>query len=200
MRRGTRPCSRNAGGAAAGGGRRHCHAHHRGGFARLERAAVRRLARRRGSLRGAAARCGIFALRRGARRGVEPRALRLSLGGAAVGAPPRDSGSFTISSARALWARRRMNPRSSSAVISRWMPDFDRRSSASFISSNEGGTPSVWMRLLMKSSKSSCFFVNMVFALRNLLIWVLFYACSRFVSMGPVDNMFRMRPRMPVGD
>ena len=35
-----------------------------------------------------------------------------------------------------------MKPRSSSAVISRWMPDFERRSSASFISSNEGGTPS----------------------------------------------------------
>jgi hypothetical protein len=35
-----------------------------------------------------------------------------------------------------------MKPRSSSAVIRRWMPDFDRRSSASFISSKDGGTPS----------------------------------------------------------
>ena len=34
-----------------------------------------------------------------------------------------------------------MKPRSSSAVISRWMPDLERRSSASFISSKEGGTP-----------------------------------------------------------
>ena len=31
-----------------------------------------------------------------------------------------------------------MKPRSSSAVISRWIPDFERRSSASFISSKRG--------------------------------------------------------------
>ena len=48
------------------------------------------------------------------------------------------SGSRTISMARARWGRRRMKPRSSSAVISRWMPDFDLRSRASFISSKEG--------------------------------------------------------------
>ena len=34
-----------------------------------------------------------------------------------------------------------MKPRSSSAEISRWTPLFDLRSSASFISSNEGETP-----------------------------------------------------------
>ncbi len=74
---------------------------------------------------------------------------------------PSVSGSLTISMARARCASRRMKPRSSSAVISRWMPDFERRSSASFISSNEGGTPSRRIRLLMKSSNSSCFLVSM---------------------------------------
>jgi hypothetical protein len=39
-----------------------------------------------------------------------------------------------------------MKPRSSNAVTSRWIPDFERRSSAIFISSNEGGTPSRAMR------------------------------------------------------
>ena len=43
--------------------------------------------------------------------------------------------------ARARWARRRRKPRSSSAVIRRWMPDLDARSRASFISSNDGETP-----------------------------------------------------------
>ena len=51
------------------------------------------------------------------------------------------SGSLITSSARARCGSRRMKPRSSSAVISRWMPDFDFRSSASFISSKDGGTP-----------------------------------------------------------
>ena len=50
-------------------------------------------------------------------------------------------GQRITSSARARFGRRRMKPRSSSAVIRRWMPDFERRSSASFISSKEGGMP-----------------------------------------------------------
>ena len=70
------------------------------------------------------------------------------------------SGSFTISKARARWAKRRINPRSSKAVIRRWMPDFDFKSSASFISSNEGGTPSLSMRVRMKSKSSICLRVN----------------------------------------
>ena len=41
-----------------------------------------------------------------------------------------------------------MKPRSSSAVISRWMPDLERRSSASFISSKEGGTPALFEALM----------------------------------------------------
>jgi ATP-dependent RNA helicase DDX1 len=53
---------------------------------------------------------------------------------------------FTTSSALALWARRRRKPRSSSAVISRWIPDLDARSRASFISSKEGETPVSLMR------------------------------------------------------
>ena len=50
--------------------------------------------------------------------------------------------------ARARLGSRRMKPRSSSAVISRWMPDFERRSSASFISSKEGGTPGLLQPLV----------------------------------------------------
>ena len=46
---------------------------------------------------------------------------------------------------------------SSSAVIRRWMPDLDLRSSASFISSNEGGTPDLRRRSWMKRSSSCCF-------------------------------------------
>ncbi len=59
---------------------------------------------------------------------------------------PTGSGSLMTSIARARLGRRRMKPRSSSAVIRRWMPDFERRSSASFISSNEGGTPASFRR------------------------------------------------------
>ena len=70
------------------------------------------------------------------------------------------SGSFTISMARARCARRRMKPRSSSAVISRWMPDFERRSSASFISSKDGGTPSRCSRRWMKCKRSYCLRVS----------------------------------------
>ena len=57
-----------------------------------------------------------------------------------------DSGSLITSMARARLGRRRMKPRSSSAVISRWIPDLERRSSASFISSKEGGTPASFRR------------------------------------------------------
>jgi hypothetical protein len=57
------------------------------------------------------------------------------------------SGRRTTSSARARCGRRRMKPRSSSPVISRWMPDLDLSASASFISSKEGETPclSMWL-------------------------------------------------------
>src|SRR5689334_3251640 len=83
--------------------------------------------------------------------GVKPRRLP----------PPGDnSGSLITSIARARFGRRRMNPRSSSAVINRWMPDFDRRSSASFISSKEGGTPASFSRSLMKRRSSYCLRVS----------------------------------------
>ena len=71
-----------------------------------------------------------------------------------------DSGRRSTSSARARLGRRRMKPRSSSAMISRWMPDFERRSSASFISSKDGGTPVSFSRSLMKRNSSLCFFVS----------------------------------------
>ena len=72
-----------------------------------------------------------------------------------------DSGSLITSMARARFGRRRMKPRSSSAVISRWMPDLERRSSASFISSKEGGTPASFSRSWMKRSSSNCLRVSM---------------------------------------
>src|SRR5215475_10536111 len=56
-----------------------------------------------------------------------------------------------------------MNPRSSSAVINRWMPDFERKSSASFISSNDGGTPASFSRSWMKRRSSNCLRVSMSF-------------------------------------
>src|SRR3954462_1147485 len=71
-----------------------------------------------------------------------------------------DSGSLITSMARALLGRRRIKPRSSSAVISRWIPDFERRSSASFISSKEGGTPASFSRSLMNRSNSYCLRVS----------------------------------------
>ena len=64
-----------------------------------------------------------------------------------------DSGSLITSMARARLGRRRMKPRSSSAVISRWMPDLERRSSASFISSKEGGTPASLSRSWMNRNE-----------------------------------------------
>ena len=84
--------------------------------------------------------------------GVKPRRL-----------PPRlaeSSGSLITSMARARLGRRRMNPRSSSAVMRRWMPDFERRSSASFISSKEGGTPASFSLSLMKRRSSYCLRVS----------------------------------------
>src|SRR5262245_19852171 len=71
-----------------------------------------------------------------------------------------DSGSLTTSSARARCASRRMKPRSSSAVMSRWIPDFDRRSSASFISSKEGGTPASFSRSWINIRSSYCLRVS----------------------------------------
>ena len=80
------------------------------------------------------------------------------LGGAAAVAC---CGSLITSSARARCGRRRRKPRSSSAVISRWMPDLDARSSASFISSNEGETPVSLIRSWMNMSSSCCLRVSM---------------------------------------
>ena len=98
--------------------------------------------------------------------------------------PPNASGRRTISIARARCARRRIKPRSSSAVISRWMPDLERKSSASFISSNEGGTPSFFKRSLINVSRSSCLRVSISDSKpkNNTNSHVKFYKCSCFVS------------------
>src|SRR5256714_2285147 len=85
--------------------------------------------------------------------GVKPRRL-LPL------PPPESSGSLMTSIARARLGRRRMKPRSSSAVMRRWIPDFERRSSASFISSKEGGTPDSFRRSLMNRRSSYCLRVS----------------------------------------
>ena len=71
-----------------------------------------------------------------------------------------ESGSLTISMARARCGSLRTNPRSSRAVISRWMPDLDLRSKASFISSKEGGTPNSFNRSWMNMRSSFCFEVS----------------------------------------
>src|SRR5262249_29552346 len=42
----------------------------------------------------------------------------------------------------------------------RWMPDFERKSSASFISSKDGGTPASFSRSLMKRRSSYCLRVS----------------------------------------
>src|SRR3954454_13156153 len=73
---------------------------------------------------------------------------------------PDNSGSLITSMARARLGSRRMKPRSSSAVINRWMPDLERRSSASFISSNDGGTPDSFRRSLMNRRSSYCLRVS----------------------------------------
>src|ERR1700732_2244568 len=74
--------------------------------------------------------------------------------------PPESSGSLITSMARARLGRRRMKPRSSNAVMRRWIPDFERRSSASFISSKEGGTPDYFRRSLMNRRSSYCLRVS----------------------------------------
>ena len=79
---------------------------------------------------------------------------------AAVAGRRASSGSLMTSMARARLGRRRMKPRSSSAVMRRWIPDFERRSSASFISSKEGGTPASFSRSLMKRRSSYCLRVS----------------------------------------
>ena len=71
-----------------------------------------------------------------------------------------DSGSLITSMARARFGSRRMKPRSSSAVIRRWMPDFERRSSASFISSKDGGTPASFSRSWINRNSSACLRVS----------------------------------------
>ncbi len=71
------------------------------------------------------------------------------------------SGSLMISMALARCGRRRMKPRSSSAMIRRCTPDLDCRLSASFISSKDGGTPVSCSRSLMKVSSSFCLLVSM---------------------------------------
>ena len=53
-----------------------------------------------------------------------------------------------------------MKPRSSSAEISRWTPDFDLSSSASRISSKLGEMPLSLRRLSMNNSNSRCFAVS----------------------------------------
>src|SRR5262249_12282743 len=74
-----------------------------------------------------------------------------------------DSGNLITSMARARLGSRRIKPRSSSAVIRRWIPDLERRSSASFISSKEGGTPASLRRSWMKRSNSNCFRVSILY-------------------------------------
>ena len=73
-----------------------------------------------------------------------------------------DSGSLITSMARARFGKRRIKPRSSSAVIRRWMPDFERRSSASFISSKDGGIPASFNLSWMKRSSSYCLRVSIL--------------------------------------
>ncbi len=70
------------------------------------------------------------------------------------------SGSLSTSRARARFSMRRRKPRSSRAVIRRWMPDLDLRSSASFISSKEGGIPLSRTRSWMNMSSSYCLRVS----------------------------------------
>src|SRR3954452_13338410 len=51
------------------------------------------------------------------------------------------------------------------------MPDLDRRSSASFISSNEGGIPDSFSRSLMKRRSSNCLRVSMLWFLPGFRLW-----------------------------
>src|SRR3954465_597315 len=52
------------------------------------------------------------------------------------------------------------------------MPDLDRRSSASFISSNEGGIPDSFSRSLMKRRSSNCLRVSMLWFLPGFRRWM----------------------------
>jgi hypothetical protein len=85
---------------------------------------------------------------------------------------PMSSGIRSTSSARARCGRRRMKPRSSRPVIRRWMPDFERRLSASFISSKDGETPLSRRRMLMKDSSSNCLRVSMLVPPIQCLGWL----------------------------
>src|SRR5476651_2445596 len=96
---------------------------------------------------------------------TRPRSPSITLGVKPRERPPlmpcaTESGSLMTSMARARFGKRRMKPRSSNAVIRRWMPDLDRRSRASFISSKEGGTPDSLRRSWMKRSSSNCLRVS----------------------------------------
>ena len=71
------------------------------------------------------------------------------------------SGNLTTSNARARCGNRLINPRSSSPLTRRWMPDLDLRFKASFISSKDGETPVAVSRWLMNSNSSRCFLVSM---------------------------------------
>lgn len=90
------------------------------------------------------------------------------------------SGIRNTSSARARLGKRRMKLRSSSAEISRWTPDLDLRSSASFISSKDGETPVSFKRSLMKQTSSCCFAVSIAI-LRPEQTWNL-YGTERLAS------------------
>src|SRR3546814_710651 len=97
--------------------------------------------------------------------GILPKSGRRTLSARNEGSTDGGSGIFTTSSARARLGRRWMNPRSSSALISRCTPDFDFSASASFISSNEGDTPDVLNRSLMKLNNSCCLRVSIIMPL-----------------------------------
>ena len=101
---------------------------------------------------------------------TRPRSPSITLGLKPRERPPlmpwaTESGSLMTSMARARLGRRRMKPRSSRAVISRWMPDLERRSRASFISSKEGGTPDSVRRSWMKRRSSNCLRVSICLSL-----------------------------------
>src|SRR5690606_36217673 len=96
--------------------------------------------------------------------GALPRLPSITLGAnffCALSPGAMESGGRNTSSARALFGRRRIKPRSSKAVIRRWIPDFEARSSASFISSKDGGMPVSFRRSWMNSRSSCCLRVNM---------------------------------------
>ena len=57
-----------------------------------------------------------------------------------------------------LWSERGVE--ADTSMMSRWIPDFERRSNASFISSKDGGTPDSCRRSWMKRNSSLCFFVS----------------------------------------